>query len=82
MKKLNITVQLEMSVPDDWALVATSEGGQVIALPNGQFLDLAIEPLFAADPEDTWTTTEDEDALNNFLDMVETEEVTYTFVTH
>jgi hypothetical protein len=54
----------------------------VIELPNGQFLDLAVEPLFAADPEDTWTTTEDEAALNNFLDMVEAEEVTYAFVTH
>lgn len=82
MKKLNITIQLEMSVPDDWELVDTSEGGQVIELPNGQFLDLAIEPLFAADPEDTWTTTEDEAALNDFLDMVDAEEVTYTFVTH
>jgi hypothetical protein len=82
MKKLNITIQLEMSVPDDWELVETSEGGQVIELPNGQFLDLAIEPLFASDPEDTWTTTEDEAALNDFLDMVEAEEVTYTFVTH
>jgi len=82
MKKLNITIQLEMSVPDDWMLIETSEGGQVIELPNGQFLDLAVEPLFAADPEDTWTTTEDEAALNNFLDMVEAEEVTYAFVTH
>ena len=82
MKKLNITIQLEMSVPDDWELAETTEGGRVIELPNGQFLDLAIEPLFANDPEDTWTTTEDEQALNDFLDMVDAEEVIYTFVTH
>jgi len=82
MKKLNITIQLEMSVPDDWDLAETSDGGQVIGLPNGQFLDLAIEPLFANDPEETWSSTEDEDTLNDILDMVESEEVTYTFVTH
>ena len=82
MKKLHVTIQLEMSVPDDWELVETSNGGQVVQLPNQQFLDLAIEPLFASDPEETWTSTEDEAVLNDILDMVETEEVSYTFVTH
>ncbi|MDR7377188.1 hypothetical protein J2X19_001867 [Rhodoferax ferrireducens] len=82
MKKLNITIQLEMSVPDDWELSKTSEGGQVLKLPNGQFMDIAIEPLFANDPEDTWTSTGDDDVLNDVLDMIESEDVTYQFVTH
>ena len=82
MKKLNITIKLEMSVPDDWELVETSEGGQVLKLPNGQFLDIAIEPLFASDPEETWSSSEDDDVLNDILDMVESEDVTYEFVTH
>lgn len=82
MKKLNVTIQLEMLVPDDWELATTSEGGQVLRLPNQQFLDLAIEPLFATDPEDTWSSTEDDDALNDILDMVESEQVTYEFITH
>eukprot|EP01041_Mallomonas_annulata_P019629 gene19629-39048_t len=82
MKKLNITIKLEMSVPDDWELVQTSEGGQVLKLPNQQFLDMAIEPLFASDPEETWTSTESEDELNDILDMVESEEVAYEFVVH
>lgn len=82
MKKLNITIQLELSVPDDWELVSTSEGGQVLKLPNQQFMDMAIEPLFATDPEETWSSSEDDDILNDILDMVESEEVTYQFVTH
>ena len=82
MKKLNITIKLEMSVPDDWELVRTSEGGQVLKLPNNQFLDIAIEPLFASDPEETWTSSEDADVLNDILDMVESEDVAYEFVTH
>ena len=82
MKKLKVTIQLEMFVPDDWELSTTSEGGHVLKLPNDQYLDLAIEPLFASDPEDTWSSTEDNDALNDILDMVESEEVTYEFVTH
>lgn len=82
MKKLNVTLKLELSVPDNWELAATSEGGHVIKLPDGQYLDLAIEPLFAANPEETWSTTDDDDVLNDILDMVESEDVSYEFVTH
>jgi len=82
MKKLNITISLEMSVPEDWELVETSEGTPVLKLPNGRFMDLAIEPLFATNPEETWSSTDDEDTLNDILDMVESEEVAYEFVTH
>jgi len=80
MKKLNVTIQLEMTVPDDWELVATSEGTPVIKLPDGKFMDIAIEPLFATDPEDLWSSTEDDNLLDDILDMVETEEVMYEFV--
>jgi hypothetical protein len=82
MKKLNVTIRLEMSVPDDWELVETSEGGLVVKLPNQQYLDLAIEPLFSEDPEETWSTTEDEGVLNDIMDMIDVEDVLYEFVTH
>lgn len=82
MKKLHVTITLEMSVPDEWELVETSEGTPVLRLPNGQFLDMAIEPLFATNPEETWASTESEDELNDILDMVESEEVAYEFVVH
>ena len=82
MKKLNVTIQVEMSVPDDWELVDTSEGTPVIKLPDGKYMDIAIEPLFATDPEALWSSTEDEDVLDDILDMVETEVVSYEFVTH
>ena len=82
MKKLKVQINLEMTVPDDWELVETSEGTPVLKLPNGQFMDLAIEPLFASDPEDTWASTDSDDVLNDILDMVESEEVVYEFVTH
>lgn len=80
MKKLSVSIKLDMTVPDDWQLVQTSEGGQVIKLPDGQFLDIAIEPMFAIDPEETWTSTENDDVLNDILDMVESEDVVYAFV--
>ena len=82
MKKLNVTIQVEMSVPDEWELVDTSEGTPVIKLPDGKYMDIAIEPLFATDPEALWSSTEDEDVLDDILDMVDTEVVSYEFVTH
>jgi len=82
MKQLRVTIQLELAVPDDWEIVPTSEGTQVLKLPDGQYLDLAVEPLFATDPEDIWRSTEDEEVLDNFLEMVENEDVRYSFVQH
>ncbi|MFO6421219.1 hypothetical protein ACLBKS_13555 [Hylemonella sp. W303a] len=82
MKQLRVTIQLELAVPDDWEIVPTSEGTQVLKLPDGQYLDLAVEPLFASDPEDIWRSTEDEEVLDNFLEMVENEDVRYSFVQH
>ncbi|MBK7719127.1 MAG: hypothetical protein KBF40_07340 [Giesbergeria sp.] len=82
MKKLRVTLELEMSVPEDWELVNTSEGTPVLRLPNGTFLDLTVEPLFASDPEETWASTDEDEALNEILDMVDSEVVNYEFVTH
>ena len=56
MKKLRATLELEMSVPEDWELVNTSEG--------------------------TWASTDEDEALNEILDMVDSEVVNYEFVTH
>lgn len=77
MKNLTITIQLQMTVPDDWEVQETSEGTPVIRMGEGQFLDMAVEPLFATDPEDMWSSTEDEAALDEIMEMVESEEVTY-----
>ena len=52
----------------------------MIRMPGGTYLDLAIEPLYAADPEGTWSGTDSDDELNEFLDMVDSEEVSYEFV--
>lgn len=82
MKKLHVNLKLEMSVPDDWEVVETSEGTSVLKMSDGQFLDLAIEPLFASNPEETWASTPDDEQLEDILDMVDSEDVSYEFVTH
>ena len=54
----------------------------MIQMANGKLLDIAIEPLFATAPEDMWSSTDSEEELHEVLDMVESEAVTYEFVTH
>ena len=51
MKKLKVTIELEMSVPDDWQLADTSEGTPVLQLPNGVFMDIAISRCLPATPK-------------------------------
>lgn len=82
MKKLKVSITLEMSVPDDWELVKTSGGGDVLKLGNNQFLDVTFEPMLASDPEETWRSTDDDEVLSSLLDMVESEDVIYEFVKH
>ena len=38
MKTLKVTIELEMSVPDDWQLVQTSEGTPVIRMADGHIV--------------------------------------------
>lgn len=77
MKNIAVTISLELEVPDDWELVKTSDGIEVLSVGNSQYLDLTFEPLVTEDIEGTWTNTADQSFLNALLDMVVTEEVSY-----
>lgn len=80
MKTLSVTIKLELQVPDDWELVRTAEGTEVLKMEDGHYLDLTFEPMVAADIEDTWTNAVDEVFMDELLNMVESEEVTYELV--
>ena len=77
MKKLTVTMTLEMTVPDDWEVVTTSEQTEVVRMSDGRYLDLTFEPLVASDPEETWESTGDDDLLDALVGMVDAEEVLY-----
>lgn len=77
MKSLSVTIKLELLVPDEWELVKTAEGAEVLKMEDGHYLDLTFEPMVAADIEDTWTNAVDEVFMGELLNMVESEDVTY-----
>jgi hypothetical protein len=82
MKKLAVTIKLELVIPDDWELVQTSEGVEVLKMSESQFLDLTFEPMVTDDKEGQWSNAVDDDFMDNLLDMVETEDVTYKIITN
>lgn len=79
MKKLNITLQYEMTVPDDWEIVETSEGTPVLKLSDGTYMDMTMEPMFATDPEEDWSTSDDPDLLDSVFNHLDNEAVAYEF---
>lgn len=76
-KKLRVNIELEMTVPEDWQIAETDDGIGVLKISDGRFLDLTFEPMVAADLDGAWTNDVSEDFMNDLLDMVDAESVTY-----
>ena len=70
MKKLTLTIQAELEIPDSWELVEHSTGVFVLKVGD-QFVDFDITPLVTASDEvDATWSDEDEDFTEEILDMV------------
>jgi hypothetical protein len=70
MKKLTVTIQAELEIPDNWELVEHTTGVFVLKVGD-QFVDFDITPLCTASAESdaTWSD-EDEEFTEEILDMV------------
>ena len=76
-KKLRVNIKLDMTVPDDWQIAETDDGIGVLKLSDGRFLDLTFEPMVAADLGGAWSNDVSEEFMNDLLDMVDAESVSY-----
>ncbi len=81
MKRLSVTIKLELEVPDEWELRKTSEGFDVVQIGEGRYMDMSFEPLLSDDLNGMWTDSAEDGFLNEVLDMVESEQVGYTLST-
>ena len=77
MKKLTVTIRMEMEVPDTWSVEKTSDGIDILKIADGRYLDMSAEPLIADDKDGTWRTDYDDDFANQIYDMVSTEDISY-----
>ena len=76
-KKLAVTIRLEMDVPDSWEVVRTADGVEILQLAPDQFMDLTFEPMVTRDVEGEWSNAVSDEFMDELLDMVESEVVTY-----
>lgn len=76
-KKLYVAIELEMTVPDDWQIVETEDGVGVLKVAEETYLDLTFEPMVAREIGGTWSNDVSEEFMNDMLDMVEAESVSY-----
>ncbi|HTY99916.1 MAG TPA: hypothetical protein VMB75_08780 [Rhodocyclaceae bacterium] len=77
MKKLAVTIKLELEIPDDWELVQSSDGISVLKIASRRYLDLTFEPMVTDDIEGTWTNSVDDEFMDELMDMVVSEDVDY-----
>ena len=76
-KKLAVTIRLELDVPDSWEVVRTADGVEILQLAPDQFMDLTFEPMVTHDVEGEWSNAVSDEFMDELLDMVESEDVTY-----
>ena len=81
MKRLSVTIKLELEVPEEWELRKTSEGFDVLDIGDSRYMDMSFEPLLSDNLDGMWTDSADDEFVNELLDMVESEEVSYTLAT-
>lgn len=77
MKKLLVTIQLELDIPDTWDLVDHPDQVQAIKMDNGQYMHMSFLPMmtteFKAGAE--WSSECPDKFTEEVLDMVADEEV-------
>lgn len=82
MKKLVVTIQAELEVPDDWELAKHPSGITVLKIGEN-FVDFDLAPLTttSSDPDAEWSDA-DVEVVGKVLDAVTGLDTDLEFITH
>ncbi|MCX7185810.1 MAG: hypothetical protein NTW57_00965 [Methylophilales bacterium] len=77
MKKLQVTITLDMDIPEDWELVEHPDGVPVLTVGNGRYMYMSFLPMFTKglEAESDWTSVCSEKFAAEVVEMVQGEEV-------
>jgi len=77
MKRLQVTINLDMDIPDEWTLVDHPDGVPVLTLGDGRYMYMSFLPMFTKElePESEWTSECSEKFTEEVVEMVQDEEV-------
>jgi len=84
MKKLLVTIQVELDIPDTWEVVEHPDQVQAIKMDDGQYMHMSFLPMMTKDfNEDAeWSSECSDEFTEKVLDMVSDEDVYMKLETH
>ena len=77
MKKLQVTITLDMDIPENWTLTDHPDGVPVLTLDDGRYMYMSFLPMFTEDlePDSDWTSECSDQFSAEVVEMVQGEEV-------
>jgi hypothetical protein len=82
MKKLQVTITLDMDIPENWTLVDHPDGVPVLTVGDGRYMYMSFLPMFTnqLEPESEWTSECSPAFAEEVVEMVQGEDVVMTIV--
>ena len=82
MKKLQVTITLDMDIPEDWTLIDHPDGVPVLIVGDSTYMYMSFLPMFTNElkPESDWTSECSSDFTEEVVEMVQVEDVAMTIV--
>jgi len=82
MRNLQVTIKLDMEVPDDWEIIDHPDGVPVLDIGDGRYMYMSFLPMFTQQiiPESEWTSECSDDFTEEVIEMVQDEVVTMKLV--
>lgn len=84
MRKLLVTIQLELDIPNNWELVEHPDQVQAVKMDDGQYMHMSFLPMLTRDfsKEAEWSSECPDEFTESILDMVADEVVYMKVDTH
>lgn len=77
MKKLQVTITLDMDIPEEWTLLEHPDGVPVLNIGDGSYMYMSFMPMFTKElePESDWTSECSDEFADEVVEMVQSEGV-------
>lgn len=84
MKKLLVTIQVELDIPDTWELVEHPDQVQALKMDDGQYMHMSFLPMMTKEFNENaeWSSECSDEFTEKVLDMVLDEDVYMKLETH
>lgn len=77
MKKLQVTITLDMDIPEEWNLIDHPDGVPVLTVESGRYMYMSFLPMFTngLEAESDWNSECSVNFAEKVVEMVQDEKV-------